>query len=59
MQSPAEKMHNRILTGVVYSSRDVTPEAFEAVVRRADTSELPVIKRALERVRVQSKLSKV
>lgn len=57
--SPAEIMHNRILTGASYSSRDVTAEAFEAVAQRAGTMELPAIKRALARVRAENKPSKV
>jgi hypothetical protein len=53
--SPAEVMHNRILNGSSYSSRDVVPADFEAVARRSGTLELPAIKRALDRVREEYK----
>jgi hypothetical protein len=50
-ESPAEKMHNRILNGTAYSTQGVTAEEFEAVVRRSGTMELPEIKRALNVLR--------
>lgn len=50
-ETPAEKMHNRILNGSAFSTRGVTSEAFEAIARRSGTRDLPDIKRALERLK--------
>jgi hypothetical protein len=50
-ESPAEKMHNRILNGTHFSTRDVTADAFELVAKRAGTLALPDIKRGLEMLR--------
>jgi hypothetical protein len=54
-ESPAEKMHNRILSGAAFSTRDVTAGAFESVARRAGTLGLSDIKAALEKLRVSEK----
>jgi hypothetical protein len=50
-ENPAEKMHNRILSGAHFSTRDVTADAFELVAKRAGTLALPDIKRGLEMLR--------
>lgn len=49
-ESPAERMHNRILNGSAYSTTDVTVEAFKIVTQRAGTQDLPDVKRALNRL---------
>lgn len=51
-ESPAERMHNRILSGAAYSTQDVTADEFEAVALSAGTSQLPEIKHALFRLRM-------
>lgn len=51
-ESPAEKMHNRILSGAHFSTQDVTTDAFERVARQAGTMELPEIKQGLAKLRV-------
>jgi hypothetical protein len=50
-ESPAEKMHNRILNGSAYFTHGVTVDAFEEVARRAGTLELPDVKAGLARLR--------
>lgn len=50
-ESPAEKMHNRILNGTWFSTQDVTADALEAVARSAGTLALPEIKRELDKLR--------
>lgn len=54
-QSPAEKLHNRILSGNSWSTRDVTADAFETVARNAGTLQLPDVKRMLDRLKAQEK----
>ena len=56
-QSPAEKLHNRILSGAAFSTRDVTADAFETVARNAGTLQLPDVKRVLDRLRAMEKAS--
>jgi hypothetical protein len=46
-ESPAEMMHNRILNGSAFSTRDVTADAFKTVAERSGTMELPDVKQAL------------
>lgn len=55
-ESPAERMHNRILNGTWFTTQDVTADAFEAVARSAGTLALPDIKRALEGLRSVEKV---
>lgn len=50
-ESPAEKMHNRILNGNSFSTRGVTIEAFQSVAQRAGTLSLPDVKSALDKLR--------
>lgn len=45
-ESPAEQMHNRILNGTAYSTRDVTARDFATVTQRAGTSALPDMRKA-------------
>lgn len=54
-ETPAEKMHNRILSGAAFSTRDVTADAFETIAQRAGTTQLPEIKKALTRLRREEK----
>lgn len=53
--SPAETMHNRILNGTWFSTKDVTANEFEAVAQRAGTLGLPDVKAALESLRRNEK----
>lgn len=57
-ESPAEKMHNRILNGTSYSTRNVTADDFESVAHRVGTLELPEVKEALEKLRDTEKLTR-
>jgi hypothetical protein len=57
-ESPAEKMHNRILNGAAFSTQDVTADAFEDVARRAGTLALPEVKRAIDHLRAVEKPKK-
>lgn len=57
-ESPAEKMHNRIINGSAFSTRDVTADAFETVARRSGTVQLPDIKKALDRLRREEKYAR-
>lgn len=50
-ETPAAKMHNRILNGTWFSTQDVTADAFENIARGAGTLELPDVKRALAKLR--------
>ena len=50
-ESPAEKMHNRILNGNWFSTKDVTVEAFESVARNSGTLNVSSIKQALDLLR--------
>lgn len=54
-QSPAEKLHNRILNGNAWSTKDVTADAFETVARNAGTLQLPNVKQMLDRLRAQER----
>jgi hypothetical protein len=54
-ESPAERMHNRILSGAAFSTRGVTADEFERVAQRAGTSQLADIKDALQHLRVLEK----
>jgi hypothetical protein len=50
-ESPAEKMHNRILNGTWFSTQDVTAADFQRVATRAGTLKLLEVRRALEKLR--------
>jgi hypothetical protein len=54
-ESPAEKMHNRILNGSWFSTQDVEADDFEQVARNAGTLSLPSIKDALNILRTLEK----
>lgn len=51
-ETPAERMHNRILNGAAFSTHDVTAEAFEQVARNAGTLQLADVKYALYRLQI-------
>lgn len=53
--TPAETMHNRILNGTWFSTKDVTADAFEAVAQRAGTLGLNEVRKALEELRKNEK----
>lgn len=55
-ESPAEKMHNRILNGTAFSTRDVTADAFRSVAQSAGTLRLPDIRSALDKLRNDEKV---
>lgn len=57
-ETPAEKMHNRILNGAAFSTRDVTASDFESIAQRAGTSQLPEIKNALNSLRREEKYAR-
>lgn len=57
-ETPAEKMHNRILSGVAFSTREVTASDFESIAQRAGTSQLPEIKNALNSLRREEKYAR-
>lgn len=54
-ESPAERMHNRILNGSAFSIRGVTADAFRSVAQSAGTLALPNIKQALVRLEKSDK----
>lgn len=58
-ESSAEKMHNRILSGATFSTRDVTADAFETIAKRAGTLELPDVKHWLGKLREAEKRGEV
>jgi hypothetical protein len=55
-ESPAERMHNRILNGSAYSTKNVTTERFKSVAQQAGTLDLPDVKRALNRLEAAEKM---
>lgn len=58
-ESPAEKMHNRILNGTSFSTRDVTAHAFRDVAQKAGTLRLPDIKQALNELDALEKFKRI
>lgn len=54
-ETPAEKMHNRILNGTWFWTEEVPADEFEALAQRAGTLGLLDVKSALDRLRRNEK----